>query len=245
MNLRRQAIAKHQNLLVAGYEPAPEVFGGIEDGRPWWGLYGLYHGPGSRSIEGDAEESRFILNPFLLVGIHVHGKLHTVTGDDPRATVPFEEQMRSKNFPLYCKPTDLVWIPQQSRAEVKYDISGYVRGRSAFCLEPLAPCPATISLVAYNARDFGFNYLYLLPRDCDYVENDHQGVEPIKIKHFIHCGTSCGYPGSCCNNMSPSLIKLESITVTALPAKAQVSLWKSQPTSVLDQPDMTFVIHFE
>ena len=69
LELRKRYVELTPNLVAAPYQPSESVFGAIEDGKPWWGLRGQsVWGPGPRSSEGPAEESRFILNPFLLAG---------------------------------------------------------------------------------------------------------------------------------------------------------------------------------
>ena len=72
--LRREAVAEHASLVADGYRPSYGVFGQVQDGRPWWGIEGQYfHGPGERSIDGASEESRFVLNPFLLAAVDFTG----------------------------------------------------------------------------------------------------------------------------------------------------------------------------
>jgi hypothetical protein len=49
--LRRQQVEKYRQLLTKPYQPSEEVFGQLEDGKPWWGLLGLAcFGPGNNSI---------------------------------------------------------------------------------------------------------------------------------------------------------------------------------------------------
>jgi hypothetical protein len=71
LDIRKGCVARCARLAPESYQPSEEVFGRIEDGKPWWGLLGLsYYGNGKDSISGASEESRFILNPLLLVGIN-------------------------------------------------------------------------------------------------------------------------------------------------------------------------------
>jgi len=98
-------------------------------------------------------------------------------------------------------------------------------------------------LVAYNARDFGFQYMYVnLSKSIDIV-NINGCSGPVLIKQLIHCGNSSKYPGGC-NNMSPAISEIDHLAITNLPARACVSLWKNEPSSVSDKADFTFYIDF-
>jgi hypothetical protein len=67
---------------------------------------------------------------------------------------------------------------------------------------------------------------------------------PYANPQFLHQGGSCGYPGGC-NNTSPPTPEIEGLQVTALPAKVVIWLWKQQPISLGQEPDMRFVIQFQ
>jgi len=67
--LRTYYVDKHPE-LVREYTPSSAVFGQIVDGLPWWGVEGQFcDGPGERGIDGDSEEARWVINPFLLLGV--------------------------------------------------------------------------------------------------------------------------------------------------------------------------------
>ena len=109
LRLRRQAVMTQAPLLAADYVPSEAVFGQIVDGAPWWGIEGQFrHGPGPRSIEGPSEESRFILNPFLLVAPEFGGFW------------PRLNDAEARDFPFTCYPHSLVWWPREARAEASY-----------------------------------------------------------------------------------------------------------------------------
>ncbi len=68
-DIRSKYVLLHPELLPGSYNPSEEVFGQIASGKPWWGILGLsYYGDGEKSIEGNSEDSRLLVNPFLLVG---------------------------------------------------------------------------------------------------------------------------------------------------------------------------------
>jgi len=218
LQLRTEAVLRYPQLLSGSYEPSREVFGQIEDNRPWWGLIGLYLGPGERSIEGDSEESRFLLNPYLLIGASGSGSW------DPTSSY--------SRFALYCPPRSLSWKPRIAYAEVTYPVQ---------CRSPLSYWE--FDLVAYNARDFGLRYLLVSYNDSRNVAKTDPPTTPIAIPQFIHRGGSCGYPGGC-NNMSPATPAIQGLKIRAMPAELVVLLWDDKPTSAEQPAGMTFVIHF-
>jgi hypothetical protein len=61
IELRRRFVYEHPELLGYQYTATNSIFEAIEDGKPWWGLEGnMLFGPGEKSIQGAAEESRFL-----------------------------------------------------------------------------------------------------------------------------------------------------------------------------------------
>jgi hypothetical protein len=220
---RQAAVMQYPELLSGSYTPAPAVFGQIVDGRPWWGLEGqFFYGQGEQSIAGLSEEARFIVNPYLLVAVDFHVWWG---GQITAAELP--------TLPLTCQPQTLRWQPRAAWAEASY---------SAACIARQMDAP--FYLVAYNARDLGLNYLYLSYADSNHIYKENAPQAPLKIPQFIHRGGSCGYPGGC-NNMSPYTAALDDLRITALPAHLVIWLWKTQPASLEQAPDLIFVIKFE
>lgn len=240
LNMRRAAIARSPQLLSRPYQPTEEIFEQVEDGKPWWGFAGeCVYGKGMASIKGFAEESRFVLNPFMLVacnpatlGIWNSSKLNPDQMNDPR-------------FPFYWMPESLVYKPREQTAELTYNISNYLRAVSA---QPALATDASqlrkFSLVAYNARDMGYSFIYLDTKRSKDVENDNHPHDATFIQQFIHCGGTCGYPGGC-NNMSPFIAEIDRCRLNKLPASAVVYLWKERPASVESKPDFTYYITFK
>lgn len=225
--LRTEAVLKHPDLIIGGYRPANAVFGQIEDGLPWWGTLGnFYYGSGEKSIEGLAEESRFILNPYLLVAAEIHSYW------DPNLIA--ENAARQPDFLLYCAPSQLRWQPRVAYAEVLYSAQCVQQAPSRF-----------FDLIAYNARDLNLNYIYVSYTDSVNITKFDQPTAAYAIPHFIHRGGSCGYPGGC-NNMSPPSPEIDSLEVTGYPAQVVIWLWSRRPASLeaAPAPDLIFVIHF-
>jgi hypothetical protein len=238
---RKKYLELTPQLVQGEYKPSSAVFGAMEDKKPWWGMYGrCVWGAGERSIEGPAEESRFISNPLLLVG-----------ADPASATAWVKDKIQPSDleqpdFPLVWKPKKLVYWPDRKMAQVVYEVNDFHKEMIKWRKKLLSPVIYTaFSLVAYNARDFGFNWIWLAPDKSINIENYAEPkVEPVQIKQMIHCGGTCGYKGGC-NNMSPLTMAIDRIKYAKLPARAYVALWKEKPKNVTDEPDMTFLVDLE
>ncbi len=239
---RKQIVQQESKLLSKEYLPDSDIFGHIEDNRPWWGMYGTYiWGTGQRSIEGPSEESRFLLNPFLLVGANpgtaLIWKPNKITDND----------LKDPNFPLCWLPNSLVWYPSQALAEVGYPVSNFNQElqhrRNQLRFNPDLVKLNLFGLIAYNAWDFGFHYIYLDTAKSINIVNLNNCTHPVLIKQLIHCGNSSKYPGGC-NNMSPAMPEIDRFGFTALPARACVYLWHNQPLSISQKPDFTFYLDF-
>jgi hypothetical protein len=239
LELRREAVYRYPDLIVGDYQPSEAVFGQIEDGLPWWGFKGQYFGSGSRSIEGPAEESRYIMNPYLLVAANTW-----LSGAMWGGTRITWDDLDSPDFPYYCLPESLWWWPKEAHAEVVYPVSRCLDRKNQWVIEPQSASSAIFDLVAYNARDMNLNYMYVAYADSLNIFKDDPPGKPYTIPQYIHRGQSCGYPGGC-NNMSPSCPEIQHISIEALPAQTTIWLWERKPLSVERPPDMTFVIRFE
>jgi len=222
LNLRRQYINKISVLAPNNYQPNMDVFGQIQNGKPWWGLLGMcYYGPGKNSILGKSEESRFIINPYLLIGVEEFNA-HIVR------FVPLAPEE------FYPTPTRLTWSRDGSMGQVTYNITSYYQK----ALDYSYPDTHSLYLSDYNARDFGFNYFEIDSAKSKNITATFDKIIP--IIQFMHTGGSCGYPGGC-NNKSPSQVDLE-IKWQKLPAKIYLKLWKNSPANATQKSDMDFII---
>jgi hypothetical protein len=214
------------DMIPLTYAPLPSVFDQIESGAPWWGLHGIFFfGPGQRSISGPSEESRFLLNPLLLVGVVENQAL--ITNESP-------EQFMS----YYPRLLSLSVTPAAHTVEARYSVRGYldylrhighnIEGR------------AILSLAAYNARDFGFNFLAIDTTRSRNVRTLFSSTMVAPNLHFIHRGGSCGYPGGC-NNMSPYQDEIE-FSVPTLPAEVVVKLWRVRPATPEERADANVLL---
>jgi len=97
-----------------------------------------------------------------------------------------------------------------------------------------------LALHAANARDSGFNYLYVEKDMSENIGSLNTQGQAVAIPYFYHKGNSCGYPGGC-NNMSPKAPDLR-VRINVLPAVIYIKLWKSKPAKTSLPADMTFII---
>lgn len=225
--LRAAAVERHRELIEGDYRPTPEVFSSISDGKPWWGILGIsYYGPGVRSSEGPSEQSRYIVNPFLLVGLRdsLAYKLHE--SELPPAAI-------------WPEPSRLVWHIDRKFGRVTYPLRDYWRlhqryhGRYARSLE--------FDILAYNARDFGFTHLAIDRLASRNLRLLPSTAKSTSILEFLHCGPNCGHPDGCCNNVSPDQPELR-LALRRLPARVVIKLWRKEPRTASQPGDMVFVI---
>jgi hypothetical protein len=235
-DLRYRAAMKYPQLLLKKYVPDAPTLGQLEDKKPWWGDVGrAYYGEGQNSIRGDSVQSTNLLNPFLLVSDVTIAPL-------PKDKVT-EQDLAHKKYPTAVKPSHLIWYPQARTAEVTYEKTLYEKEMCEIFKYPRYTLYGQTALSIVNARDLGFNYVYIPPT---FATNIHIG-SPMKtaklIPQFMHCGTACGYPGGC-NNLSPATDWLDNFMIERVPARIGFSFWIDPPTTGKEPPDMTFIVNY-
>ncbi len=227
LELRRKAVQEHPEFLNIPYVPQPAIFDGIQDGKAWWGIDDIFsYGPGQKSIEGPSEESRFLVNPFLLVGLCEAHAYPTIESGQP------------KPAPAHPELKSLVWKGDRKTFEVTYEVGRFLRFLDRFRIPE-----REISLITYNAQDFGFEFLSLDTANAPEIKSGNTSGKPILLRQFIHLGRSCGYPGGG-NNGSPEQKELN-FQVSRLPAKARIALWRNEPPSVTAPADLTILLNLE
>jgi len=220
--LRKGFVQEHPDLVRSVYEPS-EPFAAIESSRPWWGTVGLDHyWVGPRSIEGPSDQSRFLANPFLLVALREHYALANVLPPDVDAP--------------RLLPDKIEWNAAAATATARYAVRPYFDFLSRY-----GGYEWILELIAYNARDFGYDYIAVDREGSRGVDWQSPTGKPLKIVQMIHCGGSCGYPGGC-NNMSPTPSANMLVKIKDLPATLRVKLWREKADFADEKADMTFVI---
>lgn len=224
---RRLWVAAVPALAPENYRPSEKVFGDIGHGKPWWGIDGMYgHGHSPRSIDGPSEESRFVVNPYLLVGvIEPHGWAGHEGPPDPAVD-------------FYPVPSSLKYR-SPSEASVRYHVTDHF---SYLMRNNFADAEKrTLAVIAYNARDLGYTHL-LLDQAASRGVAWPNGARPVRIRQLIHVGQSCGFEGGC-NNASPAQPEMD-ITLETIPATAVFRLWRAEPASADAPADMMFTVEF-
>jgi hypothetical protein len=153
------------------------------------------------------------------------------------------DDLARPDFPFCWEPQAVRLFPRERLEEVVYDVSKFNRDLNQWRekLRKQAIFPA-FGIVAYNARDFDFNYIYWDPKQSINLENiDKVPEQAVPIQQMIHCGNTCKIPGGC-NNMSPRMKSIDRIRYKALPARARVLLWHEKPSTILVKPDMVVYI---
>jgi hypothetical protein len=234
-------------LIYTNYEPAKVVFSQIEDRKPWWGTAGwYYHGSGEMSTNGPARESLLILNPYLLVSADFSGlSIHSGRTD------PFWNQdiitasaLETSRFPFNISPENLRWWPGRGRVEVTYNLTEYLGLLNTWTAKPYSIADASLDLIAYNARDFNMNYIWVDYTESIYISKDILPPEPFEISHYLHHTDSCGFAGGC-NSMDPVTPEIQDIEIDKLPAKLILYLWRDRPASAEEPPNITYVINIK
>lgn len=232
IRLRIDSIGESSILIEGDYGPMIKPFGSIIDKKPWWGLEGefCYGYGGKESIRGASEESRFFLNPFLLLGL-----------DEGKAFIS-----GSKNcHPVYPRPTRLTWDPSRAKAQVDYDMQRFFKEKIRYPVWANGE-ENTFDLDNTNARDFGYTYMYVdKDRSFGVAPLNSPSIfdQPVNLRSLIHLGSSCGYPGGC-NNGSPYDSRLM-FSLLETPALLSCKLWQDKPASVEEPADFTFAINFQ
>lgn len=227
---RRFAVREHSFLLANEYKPDQRVFGSLQDGKPWWGVDGVMkEGPGPSSMKGYSKESQSINNPFLLVTV----------GEKGAYVVNFPTRLT----PLECfpNPVSISYEPSKKIAKARVAISNYLEYQNEINAQGL---PAHLfELIAYNARDFGFNFIFIDPDTSFNIDTQNLSPSPCRIKQYIHTGGSCGASEGC-NNMSPDQPEL-TVNVLSTPATVNIKLWKQEPKSLSDPADLIYTLELE
>ena len=227
--IRKMYVNQYPDLIEGEYSPNEKVYGNIVGGKPWWGLDGqFYYGAGERSIEGLSEESRCLVNPFLLLAVD-EGKGFRIWGN--------------RFLVSYPKPKSLLWYLSGKKAIVTYDLTTFYEEKKQLNFDVDS---ISLTLMNGNARDFGFLFLYtplslskgVYPTNTCLLFN-----QTCTLKEYIHLGNSCDYKGGC-NNGSPNQPELY-FYVRELPATLYCKLWRKLPKNPGQDADFTYIINFE
>ena len=234
-NLTKNEILELRNKYVSEsifaskwYKPNDDVFGGIEDKKPWYGIDNsncpfvkdVAKGPSLRSI--------FINNPAILVGVVNH------LGYKYPSDTPF-----CKNKVLHFIPDAIFYDENQKTIVIVYKVDNSVIKNIQ---EPKYIMP--LSFVGINARDFGYDFVYAQNKyNIYFTKQNNVSKEVYRFLDYLHVGYSCKLPEGC-NNVSPMQPELE-FRIKDFPAGLTFKLWKNSPKYKSKKGDMNVKIIFE
>lgn len=199
------------------YKPSEEVFGKIADKKPWLGIEAATcKGKGKNAHKGLSEESRYINNPTVLIGLD---------------RLNFDEKPQNQCSPIdYLQPVKINYSKDENTIKVIFEVSEYkgTLGRN-FLLKGL------------NARDLGFKYSFAdNTKNVVFIEKNNISTDIYEFKDSIQLGTACGVKGGC-NNAVPYQKEL-SYAVIKYPASIHFKLWKKKPKNINTKSNINFLI---
>ena len=233
-NLRKKYVAKSL-FANKNYEPNNNIFGGIVDGKPWWGSNPCsqldYKGDYHERIEGPSKVSAQVNNPNALVGVSM-------------AYSPWEYEYNkdfcSSKAPLFL-PDALFYNKAENMIVAKYKVpskfpsfKSNVNGREY---------GYPLQLSGLNAIDFGYKYVYAMQMQNSTIMYPDQSNITNNVQIFndyIHLGGSCKFEGGC-NNISP-MQSDKMFTINYLPATLTLKLWKEKPSNKFSKADIYYKI---
>lgn len=232
-DIRKKYVAK-SIFKSKNYEPSDEVFGQIEDGLPWRSIFTelCVDSPISET-KGFSEESRFINNPALLIGLrNASGTLISKAKENGEPT-------------YYCFSTMGYFMPDKiTYSKNNNIITVYYNDLHNIPMKYISYYFETI-----NAQDFGYKYgkMYTTDKISFKNENDNISTRIYKFQDCIHKGDSCGVEGGC-NNCSPYIEGYEFTPLLAFYNKEKkvidFKLWKEEPTDENVAADINYRIVF-
>ncbi len=233
-DIRKKYVAK-SIFKSDNYEPSEEVFGQIEDGLPWRSVFTeVCTNSPIAETRGFSEESRFINNPILLIGLRNGSGINVSDKNNINIKLDFCDGRVSWIFPdkiTYSKnkKTITVYYNDLHILPTKF-ISYYIE--------------------TINAQDFGYKYGKMIPNNKISFKNpkDNISTRIYEFQDFIHKGDSCGVEGGC-NNCSPYIEGYEFSPLLDYFNKEkktiEFKLWKTKPQKDDVEADMNYRIVFD
>jgi len=218
------------------YQPNEAVFGGIVDGKPWWGINQIvcseYNNPNFDRISGLSSVSKHVNNPNELVGTVFPFNFFKEYDEIGYCTAEYAKTI----------PTELLYIKDKNLIIAKYKMDKRVL--SSYLNWNGSNRHYFLNLTGLNARDLGYKYAYAIDLKNIKMTEDHNFSKNLcAFRDFIHVGSSCKVEGGC-NNISPHQTELDYRPI-ALPAEFTIKLWKKKPINPYVKADFYYRIVFE
>lgn len=220
-NIRKNAVKK-SIFNYDNYEPSEEVFGQIQDNKPWISMNSCLSIDNKKSsITGNSEEARFILNPSALVQINF----------------PFSNWCEPDQTKLHLHLKDIKYQKDKNEIIVTYEkLNQETLSNNSY-----------FTFCGINARDLGYKYAFIdlekSTYNLQFVNTYNISTNITEFQDFLHTGGSCGHESGC-NNASPSqpMLDFENSHKQNAPyeynKEIYIKLWKNKPLSPSDKPDI-------
>lgn len=204
------------------YDPSRGPIGQIESGKPWISTNLCRNADDSARVDGASEETRFLNNPSVLIGLQdaLNWRHENGADDDP-------------NCHKILLPYSARYIKNEKVIEVVYRGIPIIDNREFH-----------YQFVAINAKDFGYEYAHL---DNNKSENaaiftnfNSLASSIVKFQDVLHRGGSCGVQGGC-NNGSPHQPMLEfdyDPQIARNKVVFFIKLWRQRPNSFSTPADI-------
>lgn len=232
----RKNFVKKSLFANDNYEPNSAVFGGIVDGKPWWGLNQIvcspYQNKNFDKTKGTSAVSKYINNPNMLIGT-----MFAFNYPSEYDRIGYCNAQYSKTIPYemyYLKDKNLITAKYKMDKRI---LKSYVNwnGKNR---------PYFLNLTGLNARDLGYKYGYaFMEKNLETTELNSIGSDITEFRDYIHIGSSCGHKEGC-NNLSPYQPELD-YRIKRLPAQITIKLWKNKPFNKHVKADVYYRLIFE
>ncbi len=230
----RKLFVQESIFHIPGYTPSYEVYGQIEDRKPWIATTLCYRRNEPFPTQGPSEETRFINNPAVLIGLE----------SDLLVLDPQDAHLLNKP---YCTSPAANYIPKKIYYDAEEKEITVTYPKPVFFSKSFTDF---FSFNGKNARDLGYDYAYLdLSRSrtqAKFAQPDNITNRVYKFQDLFHTGGRCQVPGGC-NNGSPNQPELN-FNENFQARQKQVfyfKLWRKRPASPEDPADIYEKMVFE
>lgn len=236
--LRSKTASVHPELLKSAYTPSPSIFA-VDGKNPWWSTKGyIFRGrEGISSTDGLSRESASFGNPYLLVSAEWYG--NNMAPNRGR----FAKDLDFANvFPTYLPPASVKIFPKEQREEITYNVMSYYNDIKSMLDGNWPVSGLGFDLHTYNARDFGYNYIYIEPGNSSNINKYPPDVVAITEGVGTKTRDTCA---PACNDLVDTPEALTGFRLKDLPAKCHLMLWRMKPASHLSPTDLTVDLEFK
>ncbi|MBX9721380.1 MAG: hypothetical protein K2X81_08305, partial [Candidatus Obscuribacterales bacterium] len=235
--IRSKNVNAHPELISGTYAATPNVLA-LDSKSAWWSTKGYTfraNGGAGSLTEGASRESASLGNPYLLVSPEWYLTIMNI----PRTRFPKDADF-ARVFPTYVPPTSVKIFAKEKREEVTYNVMEYYNNIHSM-LNDEKISSIQFDLHTYNAKDFGYNYIYIEPGTSTnlnkYPPDVFENTQGLAVRTSKSCAPSC-------NDLVGTPAAVTDFQLTNLPAKCHMLLWRAKPSSHLMTPDFKIDLNF-